>query len=101
MYSVLSGKREGYAFYYELTDGDARFGGGMKDGELVCDPACTQKELMLRTLVFRCMNAFVPQVKTRDVWGVDLSRFGFAREGDFFLSSWDRLRLPHDCEERG
>ncbi len=98
MYSVLSGKREGYAFYFELTDGVDRFGGGLKEGELVCDPACTQKELLLRTLVNKCMNAFVPQVKTRDVWGVDLSRFGFEREGELYVSSWDRLRLPHGCK---
>ena len=52
---------------------------------------------MLRTLVNKCMNDFVPEVRTRDAWGVPLKRFGFARDGEFFVSSWDKLRLPHDC----
>ena len=51
MLSVLSKERAGYAFYYELSDGENTFGGGMTEaGELVCDPLCTEKELLLRTL---------------------------------------------------
>ena len=65
MLSVLLQKREGYAFCYALQEGGAVFYGGMTPaGELVCDEACTQKELMLRTLVFKCMNDFVPRVYT-------------------------------------
>ena len=66
---------------------------------VVCDDACPQKELMLRTLVNKCMNGFVPEVRTRDNWGVPLERFGFSREGEFFVSAWDKLKLPHDCEK--
>lgn len=92
--------REGFAFYYTLRDGDASYGGGMTQaGELVCEAACTQKELLLRTLVFKCMNEFVPRVYTRDVWGLPLERFGFVREGEIYVSSWERLRLPHGCRE--
>ena len=99
MYSVIFGKREGYVFYFELKDGAEVSGGGLTDaGELVCSPACAQKELLLRALINKCINDFVPRVTTRGVWGTDLSRFGFVREGELFVSSWDRLKLPHDCE---
>ena len=86
MLSVLSQKREGFRFYFALSD-----------GILVCDDACPQKELMLRTLVNKCMNDFVPEVRTRDNWGVPLERFGFSREGEFWVASYETLKLPHDC----
>lgn len=99
MLSVLSKPKAGCAFYYELFDGENTFGGGMTEGgELFCDAACTQKELMLRTLVFRCMNEGVPAVYARDGWGLDLTRFGFVRNGERFGATAESLRLPHDCE---
>lgn len=52
---------------------------------------------MLRALINKCMNEWIPLVTARDEWGVDLARFGFVREGDLFRSSWQDLRLPHDC----
>ncbi len=98
MLSVLASRKEGYRFYFELRDGGRTFGGGLTEaGLLICDPACTQKELMLRTLVNKCRNDFVPAVSARDEWGVALGRFGFERKGELFYSSWDKLRLPHDC----
>ena len=98
MLSVLSQKREGFRFYFVLSDGAGEYGGGLtEEGCLVCDGACPQKELMLRTLVNKCMNDFVPEVRTRDAWGVPLERFGFWREGELFVSAWDKLQLPHDC----
>ena len=98
MLSVLLGQKEGYTFYYSLRDGANTSGGGLKEGELVCDENCTQKELMLRTLINKCMNDGIARVFTRDVWGQDLARFGFEREGDVFVSDAEKLRLPHDCK---
>lgn len=101
MLSVLSSKKEGFRFYFVLKDGDKCFGGGLReDGYLTCDSACTEKELMLRTLISKCMNDFVPEVYAREDWGTDLTRFGFVRAGDVFRSSWEKLRLPHDCGGR-
>lgn len=98
MLSVLSSRKEGFLFYFVLHDGDLAFGGGLtEDRLLVCDSACTQKELMLRTLVNKCMNDFVPEVFVFDTWGVDLNRFGFERAGERFRAFWETLRLPHDC----
>ena len=98
MLSVLLQKEPGYRFYFVLSDGEGSYGGGLREGgELVCDPACPQKELMLRALVNKCINDFIPRAFTRDVWGVDLARFGFAPEGEGFAASWQALRLPHDC----
>ena len=98
MLSVLSQTREGFRFYFALSDGAAVYGGGLtENGILVCDDACPQKELMLRTLVNKCMNDFVPEVRTRDNWGVPLERFGFSREGEFWVASYETLKLPHDC----
>ena len=98
MLSVVLRQAPGFRFYFVLSDGKGDYGGGLReDGSLFCDPACPYKELMLRTLVNKCMNDFVPEVRTRDNWGVPLERFGFSREGEVFVSSWDKLRLPHDC----
>ena len=88
----------GYRFYFLLSDGKDSYGGGLSDGgELVCDAACPYKELMLRTLINKCRNDFVPRAFTRADWGLDLVRFGFAREADGYAASWEQLRLPHDC----
>lgn len=100
MLSVLLDAKEGYTFYYCLHDGTKSYGGGLKEGELVCDGECSQKELMLRTLINKCISEGVARVCTRDVWGTDLLRFGFEREGDFFVSDAEKLRLPHDCGHR-
>ena len=101
MLSVLSQKREGFRFYFALSDGAAVYGGGLtENGILVCDDACPQKELMLRTLVNKCMNDFVPSVTAGGDWGADLTRFGFVREEGSFRAAWEQLRLPHDCEGR-
>lgn len=101
MFSVLSRRKEGYRFYYVLADGERNFSGGMtEEGELVCDPACPQKELFFRTLVFRCMNEGTESAWTRDVWGLDLTRFGFVPEGGKFTGCRDSFRLPHDCGEK-
>ena len=98
MLSVLSKQKQGCPFYYELLDGDAVFHGGMNaEGVLFCDQAGRQKELMHRTLVFRCINEGVPAVYARDEWGVDLARFGFVREGGLFCAALQNLCLPHDC----
>lgn len=98
MLSVLLKEEPGFRFYFVLSDGSCSYGGGLRgDGELYCDPACPQKELMLRALINKCMNEWVPLVTARDEWGVDLARFGFVREGDLFRSSWQDLCLPHDC----
>ena len=98
MLSVLSQKREGFRFYFVLFDGVAEYGGGLtEDGFLVCDEACPQKELMLRTLVNKCMNDFIPEVRTGGIWRMPLERFGFAREGEFWVASYETLKLPHDC----
>ncbi len=98
MLSVLLGKKDGYTFWYCLRDGANVSGGGLKEGELVCDENCTQKELMLRTLVNKCRNDGVGRVFTKDVWGLDLKRFGFEKEGDIFVSDGEKLCLPHDCK---
>lgn len=99
MLSVLSRSRVGYRFYFVLSDGAGEYGGGLTDaGELVCDAACPYKELMLRTLINKCMNDFVPEVTTQDVWGTDLSRFGFEERGGGYAAESGSLRLPHDCQ---
>ena len=98
MLSVLQGKKAGFRFYYTLSDGASGYGGGLaEDGFLTIDAACPYKELMLRTLINKCINEFVQKVCAKDVWDTDLVRFGFERQGDVFVSSFETLRLPHDC----
>ena len=99
MLSVLLRPRAGCRFYFELTDGASVSGGGLgEDGFLFCDPACPQKELLLRTLINKCRNDFVPAVYARDEWGLDLRPFGFAEEGQgIFCAAWEALALRHGC----
>ena len=98
MLSVLEDKKEGFRFHYVLSDGENKYGGGLgEDGFLCVDALCPFKELMLRTLINKCVNEFVQKVCAKDVWDTDLVRFGFERQGDVFVSSFETLRLPHDC----
>lgn len=98
MLSVLLQKKQGYRFYFVLKEEKREYGGGLtEDGFLVCDPACPQKELMLRTLLFKCLNDGVASVFTRGEWDADLARFGFVREGDLYRADLENMRLPHDC----
>ena len=100
MLSVLSQKKQGFRFYFALFDGGATYGGGLtEEGELVSDPDCPQKELMFRTLVFKCMNDGVPEAFTRNVWGLDLARFGFRPDGQVFRADAGSFCLPRDCKE--
>ena len=53
---------------------------------------------MLRTLINKCMNEFVPAVKAKDEWGTDLARFGFQKHPDgIYTAGFETLALPHDC----
>lgn len=98
MLSVLLKPKDGFSFYFELTDGRCVSGGGLdEDGLLRSDVPDCYRDLMLRALVSKCMNDFVPEVRARGEWGCDLTRFGFEKRGDLFVSSWDKLKLPHDC----
>ena len=100
MLSVLLRKKEGFAFYFVLQDDAGSYGGGLtQEGRLVCEQECPQKELMLRTLINKCKNDFVKEVFSEDIWGLPLERFGFTEENGLYRSSWEALRLPHDCKE--
>ena len=98
MLSVSEDKKEGFRFHFALSDGENEYGGGLgEDGFLCADARCPFKELMLRTLINKCINGFVQKVCAKDEWGADLARFGFERQGDVYVSSFEKLRLPHDC----
>lgn len=99
MLSVLQGKKAGFRFYYTLSDGASGYGGGLaEDGFLTVDAACPYKELMLRTLINKCINEFVPAVKAKDEWGTDLARFGFQKHPDgIYTAGFETLALTHDC----
>lgn len=100
MFSVLLRKKEGFRFYFVLCDGAKEFGGGLtEENFLVCDAACPHKELMLRTLINKCMNDFIPEVKTRGEWGTELARFGFVKRDGLYTAGFDTLKLPHGCAE--
>lgn len=99
MLSVLLREKEGYRFYYVLKDGAGEYGGGLtEEGFFVCDEDCPQRELMLRTLVNKCMNEFIAEVKAKDEWGVDLARFGFEERDGYWFASFETMKLPHDCK---
>lgn len=99
MLSVLQGKKAGFRFYYTLADGAASCGGGLtEEGFLTVDAACPYKELMLRTLINKCIHEFVADVKAKDEWGTDLARFGFEKgPNGIYTADFETLALPHDC----
>ena len=66
MLSVLLKPKDGFFFYFELTDGRCVSGGGLgEDGLLRSDVPDCYRDLMLRALVSKCMNDFVPEVRAR------------------------------------
>jgi hypothetical protein len=91
-------EKTGYRFCFKITDGDIISFGGLTDGGiLTADAGCQNKEFMLRVLINKCMNDFIEEVKTEDIWGVNLERFGFKKQGGLYVSGFYSLRLPHGC----
>lgn len=98
MISVLQGEKEGFQFFYTLLCDEVSYGGGLTESNFLCvDEGCPYKELMLRTLINKCIQTFAETVYAEDIWGVDLERFGFIRQGEYYAGSYETLKLPHDC----
>jgi len=99
MIEVKLSYKSGCVLYYVMHCDEGQFPGGIdKDYHLFVDPACPYKELMLRSLINKCMDTFFTRFTANDEWGVDLEFFGFKREGDIFVASARELKLPSFCK---
>lgn len=104
MIEVKISYKPGCVLYYVMRCDEGEFYGGVDNRfRLFTDPACPYKELMFRTLVFKCMDTPFKRFTTEDAWGLDLLRFGFHKEmeGCFevYAAAADELKLPADCGE--
>jgi len=88
-----------YKFCFMMTEDETTFFGGLtRDYFLIVDENCPYKEMMLRVLINKCMNEFIQEINTTDIWNVDLNKFGFSKEEDVYTCSYFDLKLPHDCK---
>ena len=102
MIEVKISYKPGCVLYYVMECEEGKFEGGVDNRfRLFTDPACPYKELMLRTLIFKCMDTPFKHFTTEDVWGMDLLRFGFHKETEngkeIYAAAADELKLPSDC----
>ena len=98
MIEVKLSYKPGCVLYYVMHFGDLQFPGGIdKDFHLFVHPDCPFKELMLRTLINKCMDTELPRFTASDEWGLDLVPFGFKKEGGLFVAAASDLKLPTAC----
>jgi hypothetical protein len=88
-----------YKFCYLMTEDNKNYCGGLnKEYFLVLENNdCPYKEMMLRALINKCMNEFILKVYSYDIWDINLTKFGFKKQGGFFASGFADLKLPHKC----
>ncbi len=98
MIEVKLSYKSGCVLYYIMHVAEFTFPGGIdKDYSFFVAEDCPFKELMLRAIINKCMDTTFPKFTAKDEWGVDLTRFGFVKEGDVFIASAADLKLPSDC----
>ena len=83
-----------------LKDGQNEYCGGVtRAGELFYEAGAPYAEMVLRALIHKCMQGQTVALYTRDIWGVDLTRFNFHAEGGRYFCEREQLKLPHDCKK--
>jgi hypothetical protein len=98
MIEVKISYKAGCVLYYVMHYQGNQYPGGIdKDFHLFVSDDCPFKELMLRSLINKCMDTFFARFTANDEWGVDLTPFVFKREGDIFVASARDLKLPSGC----
>jgi len=87
-----------YKYCFKMSEDDKEYIGGInREYFLTVDKNCPYKELMLRVLINKCMNEFIQRIYTCDVWGTELTKFGFKKQEDIYVSDYFDLKLPHEC----
>lgn len=98
MIEVKLSYKPGCVLYYVMHVVDMQFPGGIdKQFHFFVDENCPFKELMLRALINKCMDTQFDRFTANDEWGVDLTLFGFKKEGEVFVCSAGDLKLPSGC----
>ncbi len=98
MIEVKLSYKSGCILYYEMFCAEGTYCGGIdKDYHLFVSDGCPYKELMLRTLINKCMDTAFTRFTANDEWGVNLTRFGFSKEGELFVAAAAEMKLPSDC----
>ena len=88
-----------YLYCFKMTAENGEYYGGItKTFELNVSPDCPYKEMMLRVLINKCMNAYISEVSSKDIWETDLKKFGFKEKNGIFVCGFYNYKLPHDCK---
>ncbi len=99
MIEIKLSYKPGCVLFYVMHCEEGEFYGGIdKDMRLFVSQGCPYRELMLRTLINKCMDTDFPRFTTEDVWGVPLEQFGFAKEGEVYAAAASALSLPDPCK---
>ncbi len=100
MVRLIFEEKSGYLVHYNIDDEGKQLSMGiLDDGEMITDKF-SMLELGFRTLIMQCYKRLIENVKTKDIWGLKLEKFGFHKEGEYYVATLGELRLPHDCENK-
>ncbi len=98
MIEVKLSYKPGCVLYYIMHVEEFEFPGGIdKDFHFFVAEDCPFKELMLRSIINKCMDTDFDRFTASDEWGLSLEFFGFRKEGDIYVASAKDLRLPSGC----
>ena len=71
--------------YFNIDDGESVYKCYIDEKSfLKTDAPIEYRELAFLTLINKCMTLKLKEVYAYDEWGVDLSKYGFERENDYF-----------------
>ena len=91
--------KPGFILCYVMSYEGKEFSGGITaDYRFYVDENCPFKELMLRSIINKCMDTDFERFTALDEGGVPLEQFGFRKEDDVYAASAKDMKLPSPCK---
>ena len=98
MIEVLPKIRKGYYVYYELTEGDQKTAGGLREDYALelCGEAI-YPQLLIRALLAKIIPLKPETVTLVGDWKLNPAPFGFAFDGKVWTAKGEDLVLASEC----